>query len=65
MISKEFIEITAQYDGKKAIIRVACIEGVTDNAEQKMARLSVWQVEPFIMQVEVLMLSRVMTNFLI
>jgi hypothetical protein len=35
MISKEFIEVTAQYDGKKAIIRVACIEGVTDNAEQK------------------------------
>ena len=35
MISKEFIEVTAQYDGKKAIIGVACIEGVTDNAEQK------------------------------
>lgn len=35
MISKEFIEVTAQYDGKKAIIRVSCIEGVTDNAEQK------------------------------
>lgn len=32
---KEFIEVTAQYDGRKACIRAACIEGVTDNAEQK------------------------------
>lgn len=30
---KEFIEVTALYDGKKACIRAACIEGVTDNAE--------------------------------
>jgi hypothetical protein len=35
MILKEFIEVTAQYDGRKACIRAACIEGVTDNAEQK------------------------------
>lgn len=35
MILKEFIEVTAQYDGKKACIRASCIEGVTDNAEQK------------------------------
>lgn len=35
MILKEFIEVTAQYDGKKACIRSSCIEGVTDNAEQK------------------------------
>lgn len=35
MIPKEFIEVTAQYDGRKAIIRSACIEAVTDNAEQK------------------------------
>lgn len=32
---KEFIEVTAQYDGKKAIIRAATIEAVTDNAEDK------------------------------
>ena len=32
---KEFIEVTAQYDGRKACIRASCIEGVTDNAEQK------------------------------
>lgn len=32
---KDFIEVTAQYDGKKALIRSACIESVTDNAEQK------------------------------
>ena len=31
---KEFIEVTAQYDGRRALIRAACIEGVTDNAEQ-------------------------------
>ena len=35
MRSKEFIEVTAQYDGRKACIRSACIEGVTDNAEQR------------------------------
>ncbi len=35
MILKEFIEVTAQYDGRKACIRAACIEGVTDNAEQR------------------------------
>lgn len=32
---KEFIEVTAQYDGRKACIRAACIEGVTDNAEDR------------------------------
>lgn len=32
---KEFIEVTAQYDGKKACIRASCIEAVTDNAELK------------------------------
>lgn len=32
---KEFIEVTAQYDGKKACIRASLIEGVTDNAEQR------------------------------
>ena len=32
---KEFIEVTAQYDGKKALIRAATIEAVTDNAEDK------------------------------
>lgn len=35
MMLKEFIEVTAQYDGRKACIRSACIEGVTDNAEQR------------------------------
>ena len=34
MRSKEFIEVTAQYDGMKAAIRASCIEGVTDNAVQ-------------------------------
>ena len=34
-VLKEFIEVTAQYDGRKACIRAACIESVTDNAEQK------------------------------
>ena len=34
-ILKEFIEVTAQYDGRKACIRAACIESVMDNAEQK------------------------------
>ncbi len=33
---KEFIEVTALYDGKKAAIRVACIDSVIDNSEQKM-----------------------------
>ena len=32
---KEFIEVTAQYDGRKACIRASLIEGVTDNAEQR------------------------------
>ena len=32
---KEFIEVTAQYDGRKACICASLIEGVTDNAEQK------------------------------
>ena len=32
---KEFIVVTAQYDGKPAVIRAACIEGITDNAEQR------------------------------
>mgnify|MGYP007115358433 CR=1 FL=1 len=32
---KEFIEVTAKYDGRKACIRAACIEGVTDNAEDR------------------------------
>lgn len=31
---KEFIEVTALYDGRKACIRSSLIEGVTDNAEQ-------------------------------
>ena len=35
MIPKEFIEVTAQYDGRKAIIRAASIDSVADNAEQK------------------------------
>ena len=30
-----FIEVTSQYDGKKALIRAATIEAVTDNAEDK------------------------------
>ena len=34
-VLKEFIEVTAQYDGRKACIRAACIESVMDNAEQK------------------------------
>lgn len=32
---KEFIEVTSQYDGKPACIRAACIESITDNAEDK------------------------------
>lgn len=32
---KEFIEVTAIYDGRKAAIRAVLIEGVTDNAEQR------------------------------
>ena len=32
---KEFIEVTAQYDSRKACIRASLIEGVTDNAEQR------------------------------
>lgn len=35
---KEFIEVTSQYDGKKALIRAATIEAVTDNAEDKKRR---------------------------
>lgn len=33
MIPSGFIEVTAQYDGRKALIRASLIEGVTDNAE--------------------------------
>ena len=29
---KEFIEVTSIYDGKKALIRAACIEAVIDDA---------------------------------
>ena len=29
---KEFIAVTSIYDGKKALIRAACIEAVIDNA---------------------------------
>lgn len=32
---KDFIEVTAQYDGKRAAIRSSCIEAVTDNAEDR------------------------------
>lgn len=32
MILKEFIEVTSIYDGKKALIRAACIDAVIDNA---------------------------------
>lgn len=32
---REFITVTAQYDGRPAIIRAACIEAVTDNAEDR------------------------------
>lgn len=32
MSLKEFIEVTSIYDGKKALIRAACIEAVIDNA---------------------------------
>lgn len=32
---KDFIEVTAQYDGKRAAIRSSCIEDVTDNAEDR------------------------------
>lgn len=32
---KEFIEVTSIYDGRKAAIRVACIDSVVDNAEEK------------------------------
>ena len=32
---KEFIEVTAQYDNRPALIRTVTIEGVCDNAEQK------------------------------
>ena len=35
VLPKEFIEVTAQYDGKKAAIRSTCIEGVSDNAEDR------------------------------
>lgn len=36
---KEFIEVTAQYDGRKACIRASCIEAVTDNAEERNGEL--------------------------
>lgn len=32
---KDFIEVTAQYDGKRASIRSSCIEAVTENAEDR------------------------------
>lgn len=32
---KEFIEVTSIYDGKKAVIRAACIDSVIDNAPEK------------------------------
>lgn len=32
---KEFIRVTSLYDGMPALIRSACIESVTDNAEQR------------------------------
>ena len=32
---KNFIEVTSIYDGKKAEIRVACIDSVVDNAEER------------------------------
>lgn len=35
MIMKEFIEVTALYDGRKAMIRAACIDAVTDNAPDR------------------------------
>lgn len=31
---KEFIEVTSIYDGKKALIRAACIDAVVDNAAE-------------------------------
>lgn len=31
---KEFIEVTSIYDGKKALIRAACIDAVIDNAAE-------------------------------
>lgn len=34
-VPKEFICVTAQYDNRPALIRVGCIEAVTDNAEVK------------------------------
>lgn len=33
---KEFIKVTALFDGKPAIIRAACIDAVTDNAETEV-----------------------------
>lgn len=33
---KEFIEVTSIYDGKKALIRAACIDAVIDNAAEKL-----------------------------
>ena len=35
MVSKEFIKVTAQYNGKPAYIRATLIESVVDNDEQK------------------------------
>lgn len=34
MTSKDFIKVTAQYDGKPAYIRATLIESVVDNDEQ-------------------------------
>ena len=31
---KEFIEVTLIYDGKKAVIRAACVDAVVDNAPE-------------------------------
>jgi len=35
MVSKDFIEVTALYDGKKAAIRAEYIESAIDNAEDR------------------------------
>ena len=35
MVNKEFIKVTAQYDGKPAYIRATLIESVVDNDEQR------------------------------
>ena len=35
MSLKEFIEVTSVVDGRKSIIRAACIDAVHDNGEQQ------------------------------